>query len=355
MKRFLWGLLVLILAVMLGVVLINLPGYVLIQIRHESVAMPLWLAALGMIFSFIVVGILYRLWGLIMRVPNLMHRIKQKRSMQHLQSALENLLINDWLKAEQQFKKLAKHKFLLPYSQLLAAHCAANLGRSHAQEAYVKNSRPILAQDTLVIELAKLDLLISEQNWQGLINQVLKFKALYPGNPGLLRREILALRHLKAWPQIVELLPECKQTGIFSELEYSKLAVEAYSFNLKRAVRYSPQLVDQLWQDIPSSFQVELNVASAYIQHLLKAGQIDQAQSLMQQVVEHHPATAETLAISAQINLAKGLLSQARQQAELSLSNKPNAVAYYVLAQVYEQEGDSQKALKTYKQAVTLF
>ncbi|MDO8953867.1 MAG: heme biosynthesis HemY N-terminal domain-containing protein [Gammaproteobacteria bacterium] len=354
MKRFLWVLAVLIIAVVLGVALINLPGYVLIQISHGSVAMPLWLAGLGILFSFLLLFILYRLWAMVMVVPGMIKRYKQRRSMQGLQNALDSLLSTDWLKAELHFKRLARAQFLLPYTQLMAANCAAKSGRIEAQEAYVKLARPILARDALLIELGKLDILIAAENFQGLITQIQKLKVQYPSNPGLLRREILALQQLKAWPQIVELLAESKQNALFSEAEYEKMASEAYAMNLTRAIRYAPQTVDELWAAIPEQFHSHLNVATAYIRHLLKAQQADLAEAVLQKALEHHAANAESLALIAQVSLSKRDYIHARQNAELSLSSRPNAAAYSVLAQIYEHAGDMPKAMQAYKQAAGL-
>ncbi|MDF2940162.1 MAG: hemY [Gammaproteobacteria bacterium] len=385
MKRFLWILAILVLAVLAGVGLIELPGYVLIQVNLSSVEMPLWLAALLVLGSFLILLVLYRAVAIVMKVPRYLKKMKQRRQMQRLQSALESFINKDWLQAEQHFKKLAKAHFLQPYSQLMAANSAAKASRLEAQEQYIKAAKPVLAHETALIELTKLDLLASAQNWQELLHQIQKIKQRFPSNAGLLRREIVALEHLKYWPQIVELLPECKQHPVLSEAEYDRLAIKAYQGTLRKAVRYSPQTVDMIWETIPSNYQLEAPVAAAYAEHLLKAQQFDKAEKLLDKAIEQHPdaqlfllysqieqadhshrlsqaevwlrqnpVSAESLSIMAQICLSNKQLSKAKSYAEQSLSIKPNAAAYCILAQIFEQEGEPQKALKTYRQAAAL-
>lgn len=354
MKRFLWVLAVLALAVMLGVLLINLPGYVLVQIHHSSIAMPLWLAAVGLFLVFVLVFVLQRLWSAIMTVPSYIKRLKHRRSMQHLQHALECLISGDWFKAESQFKKLANKQFLLPYTQLMAARAASLTGRVSAQEYYVKTARPILPQEALLIELAKLDLLSSQKNWQVLLSSVHKLKPQYPGNPGILRREIKALQELKAWPQIIELLAETKQLQVFAEAEYEALAIQAYVGHLSRALRLNPQTIEAIWQTIPSDYQQQPEIAAVYVTHLTKTGQFDLAEKYLQQAMEHQNVSAENLSAMAQICLACRHPSKARSYAEQSLSLKPTSSAYSIMAQIDEQEGNVDKALKTYKQALAL-
>ncbi|MDF2690895.1 MAG: protoheme synthesis HemY [Gammaproteobacteria bacterium] len=354
MKRFLWVLALLVIAVLVGVGLIELPGYVLVQVNLNSVAMPLWLAVLGILVIFLILFALLRFWATIMKVPSLLRKMKKRRQMQRLQSALESLLNTDWLQAEQHFKKLAKNQFLLPHSQLLAASCAAKAGRVHAQEHYVKTAQPILPQDNLLVELAKLDLFASEENWKAVLAQIQKLKQQYPNHSGLLRREIMALQQLKAWTELCALLAESKQAQILSETEYNKLAIKAYQGSLKKALRYSPQAMDVIWESIPEQYQLEPSVAAAYAKHLLKAQHYEQAEQLLNQAIELHTASAESLHSLAQICLSNRAYEKAKRYAEQSLSMKPNAAAYSILAQVYEQEGDVQKALKTYRQASML-
>jgi HemY protein len=316
--------------------------------------MPLWLAVVCILAIFLMLFALIRFWAVIMKMPRIIKQIKQRRHMQRLQTALECLLSTDWLKAEQHFKKLALSQFLLPYTQLLAASCAAKSHRIHAQEHYVKTARPVLAHETLLLELAKLDVLISTENWQGLLLHIQRLKQQYPGQAGLLRREIFALERLKSWPQLIELLPECKQAHILSEVEYDRLALEAYRGSLRKASRYSPQTMDIIWQTIPAQFQLEPNIVAAYVNHLLKTQQLEQAEALLNQVLEHHSDSVENINLMAQVSLANKSFDKAQGYAEQSLSIKPTAAAYAVLAQIYEKEGDLQKALKTYRQATAV-
>lgn len=133
MKRFL-SIVILILALIAVVVLlIKQPGYLALQLTHQSLTAPLWVALLGVIIAVIILALLWKglvaLFSIPSRIKQHFDRSHQEKQKQQLDAGLRAWVAQDWSAVETQF------------NQLLRAGWEPNLAQSIVQHAKTQNHK----------------------------------------------------------------------------------------------------------------------------------------------------------------------------------------------------------------------
>lgn len=268
MKRFFWLLVILLIAVVLGIIVSRVPGYVLIQLGSSSVTAPLWLSVLALVIVCLVAYFLIRLLRLFYLVPKgwrlsfLKSRASKREST--LKSGLSAYLVGDFETAKKRFKELAKHQYLAPESWFLTASAAQLAGERPEAIDALKQAAQLKFKDRTYLTLLEVDRLIEEEKW-ALASQKLE-PILHAQSKSLpaLKRALAVEKGRQNWPGVIDLLPRLRKA--FDSSTVTDWQIESYQGLLHLA--QSADRAKVVWLEIPKQLQLDKRLLTSYVRTL---------------------------------------------------------------------------------------
>ena len=186
---------------------------------------------------------------------------------------------------------------------------------------------------------------------------------------------------LNDWESIIELLPELRKRKVVNAEELFELDKRANLALLNQAIKSNDYVViNNIWQNIPRQLRQEKTLAMPYIKALQDHGHGEAAESLLRDLLKHNwdselvalygdiqgkdsakqLATAEAwlrnhgnspaiLLTLGQLCIRNQLWGKGKEYLESSLDLEPDAKAFAALGKLYEHLGESDNALKHYR------
>ncbi len=366
------------------------PGYVLIArepfVLETSLAMFLLIAAA--LFAALYAGV--RLLVRIIRVPHSLARWRQTRRTRKAREAflngLTNLLAGEWLKAEQELVA-SLHAADSPLLGLLGAALAAQgQGDTAKRDNYLARAHAHSGNHSLAAQMIQAQAqLLSRQDEQALAT-LTQVRAQHPQQAQAVRLLIEAQRRLRDWQNLARLLPEARRRALLPENELDVLErdTQCALLNLPLPAGALPTL-QQAWSAAPAAARQHPDLVAVYARQLIHQGAPDECADLLAATLERawderlvllygevqgtspavqletaeewharhgeSPALLLTLGRLAQRNR---LTDRARGYLEKSLSLGASAAAHAELGRLFEEAGDSARALSHCQQALEL-
>ena len=378
MRRFVWLLAILFIAVVAGVVIDQTPSYLLIQIGGKIIIMRLWVVVVALI---ILCGLCFYLTRFVRWFSELperfkAYRLKQKikKQRQQLTLGLNGLLLHDWQLAHEKFLTLAKLNFYPTLSLLMAACSAKKSGQDSLFYAAINKAKK--SKDTtyqLTLTLVEVDDFIMQGTLKK-ANQILGALSKKDAQKPVVLKRLLTLQiAMENWPlaaKTLELLLAHKELG---NAEYERYAGEIY-VPIMQFASESKEALMASWDAIPKALKIAPCLVEAYAKELLNFAEHEQAALLLatslQQEFNESLFSLYSLchgkdqiikaekwlkseAPSAQNEVAMARLyqhdkryGQAKEAIERSMALGRTPDARYVLAEILLEQGDSVGALR---------
>ena len=366
------------------------PGYVLIArepfVLETSLAVFLLMAAA--VFAVLYVGV--RLLLRIIRVPKSLTRWRQTRRTRKAREAFHNglthLLSGEWLKAEQELVA-SQHAADSPLLTLLGAALAAQgQGDTAKRDGYLSRAHGHSGKNSLVVQVLQAQLqLLSHQNEQAFAT-LTPLRAQQPQPAQAVRLLIEVLRRLRDWQSLAQLLPEARRRALLPENELDVLERTTHGalLNLPLPTGALPTL-RQAWSALPANLHLHADLVAVYARQLIRQGAPDDCTQLLAATLDrawderlvliygeaqgNSPAaqfeTAEEWHArhgdSAALLLTLGRLARrnrlgerARAYLEKSIVLTASPEAHAELGLLFDESGDSTRALRHCRQALEL-
>ena len=366
------------------------PGYVLITreplVLETSLAVFLLLAGALFTILYFCVRLLVR----IVRAPHSLARWRQTRRTRKAREAflngLTHLFAGEWLKAEKELVA-SLHAVDSPYLGYLAAALAAQgHGELDKRDQYLSQAHQHSSANTLATEMTQAQLqLFAGQNEQALAT-LTRVQAGHPQQAQAVRLLIEAHRRLHDWQNLARLLPEARRRHLLPDEEINDLerVTQRELLSLPLPVGALDTL-HQAWSGITDSARQHPDMVHVYAQQLINQNAMDECTALLAATLERQwderlvllygeardaqpavqletaeewlarhgesPALLLTLGRLAHRNR---LADRARHYLEKSLALGPSAAAHTELGTLFEEAGDTVRALGHCRQALEL-
>ncbi len=185
---------------------------------------------------------------------------------------------------------------------------------------------------------------------------------------------------------MLETLNELARTGALDDAEQTRLEAEAVSAMLQPGGIYAkPDVMIRVWEQLPKQRRKQPQLIAIYCRALLHAGQHDTAEGLMRGALKKgwdadmvrlygeiksgdglgqinfledrlpdHAGDPVLLLAIGRLCARQGLWGKARSYLEELIDKHPTPEAYRLLAEVYEQLGDREAALRSHRKGLML-
>jgi len=363
-------------------------GYAFLAWGNWSVEMSL---AMLVLLASISLGFLYYLLRLlfdILRLPSSISRwrekIKQRQARNALTQGLVELAEGHWQQAEKLLTASAENSDTPLINYLSAAQAAQRQGLDDRRDAYIRLAHQHMPTADVAVSLTQAELQIAHQQFEQALATLKHLRDLAPRHVYVLRLLAMLYQQLGDWEHLRKLLPELKKSRVFDGKRYQVLEVQVYSSLLQDAAHsLEASRLDTVWRKMPKHLHAEQKVVAEYAQQLHQRQQDEQAEKLLRQVLKNNwcdelvtiygelEVTDAALALThaeqwlkghelepvllvtlGRLSLRAQLWGKAKRYLESAVRNGAGVVASRELGQLLDHLGETDAAMRVYRQAM---
>ena len=279
-----------ILALIAGVLMAKDPGYALFAYSHWTVQMPLWVAGILFILSFLII---YNLLLLIRGTSALAKRFsvwrrqyKQQQSHRTTKRGLLELAEGKWANAEHLLMKSIDQNSAPLINYLASARAAQEQGAYDRRDEYLKKAHESTPGSEVAVGLTQAQLQLSHKQLEHSLATLRHLQHLEPKHVFVLKMLKNLYCELKDWQALRELLPELKKRKAIKPEKYQVLETQVYRHLIEQAQQQlNLEALNQLWQEMPKYLRKSRDVVLPYVDALHQLSQDELAENLLFDVI----------------------------------------------------------------------
>ena len=366
------------------------PGYVLIGVGHWALETSLIVFAIGLIISFFIFYVLFRILGWLIRLPGKIKMrgksVKFNRSQDALIAGLVDSAEGNWERAERTLIKHASNSGAPLIHYLTAARAAHSRGAMDKRDEYLKRATQDAPGSEVAVGLTQAELHLSQKQFDQALETLTTLHSIDSSHASVLKMLHQTYQHLGDWKAIRALLPAFHDNKVFMEAEVKLLEVETYSVLLKEAAEHEDEReIQDLWQSVPDHVKTMPGVRAIYFAAMIEAsagakiekdlvkslnkkwdltllvlfgsvqsidfrGQLEMAEKWLLE----HGNDPILLRVLGKIAIKCEFAEKAKKYLAKSIGVEPTVEAYRILGNFLAEEGDQERASECYKLGLEL-
>lgn len=359
-------------------------GYVLISLGNytveSSVTSAVILAVLFYGALLIVEWLLGRVFGLRRKTLGWYGSRRRRKANQQTVAATLAMAEGHYSQAEKLMLKGASNSDTPLLNYLSAAKAAQARGDDVRRDQYLQKAQEENPKAELALTLTQTQLQIEQGQYDTALAMLESVYALNPRHPMVLDQ--LRQVHLarEDWTALIDLIPVLHKVGKLTPKQEEDLLQQAWRGRLD-AASGALETLRPIWQELPRKLRQDPDLLAAYGDRLRQLGADNEAAELwldalrkqvspqlltrlpklkldsyqpmltLLQKIQDQPGVDAALA---QVYLLAGQLDDAQRLLEQEVTKAPNAAVYHALGQVMDKRRLTNKANEYYRQALQL-
>ncbi|QWL67531.1 heme biosynthesis HemY N-terminal domain-containing protein [Aeromonas jandaei] len=359
-------------------------GYVLIALGNytieSSVTSAVILAVLFYGALLIVEWLLGRVFGLRRKTLGWYGSRRRRKANQQTVAATLAMAEGHYSQAEKLMLKGASNSDTPLLNYLSAAKAAQARGDDVRRDQYLQKAQEENPKAELALTLTQTQLQIEQGQYDTALAMLESVYALNPRHPMVLDqlRQVHLARH--DWAALCDLIPTLHKVGKLTPKQEEELLQQAWNGRLQQAAS-TLETLKAVWQELPRKLRLEPELLASYGDLLRGLGADSEAANLWQEALRkqampqllsrlpklkldnYQPLLAllqkqqgqpEVDNALAQLYLLAGQLDDAQKLLERQVEKAPSAAVYHALGQVMDKRRLTNKANEYYRQALEL-
>ncbi|MFB2829523.1 heme biosynthesis HemY N-terminal domain-containing protein [Aeromonas jandaei] len=359
-------------------------GYVLIALGNytieSSVTSAVILALLFYGALLIVEWLLGRVFGLRRKTLGWYGSRRRRKANQQTVAATLAMAEGHYSQAEKLMLKGASNSDTPLLNYLSAAKAAQARGDDVRRDQYLQKAQEENPKAELALTLTQTQLQIEQGQYDTSLAMLESVYALNPRHPMVLDqlRQVHLARH--DWAALCDLIPTLHKVGKLTPKQEEELLQQAWNGRLQQAAS-NLEALKAVWQELPRKLRLEPELLASYGDLLRGLGADSEAATLWQEALRkqvmpqllsrlpklkldnYQPLLAllqkqqgqpEVDNALAQLYLLAGQLDEAQKLLEQQVEKAPSAAVYHALGQVMDKRRLTNKANEYYRQALEL-
>ena len=361
------------------------PGYVAIRFAGHLVEMTAVTAALLLIAAYFTVRLALRAVQARKVWREAQAARRRERARRGLAQSLLQLAAGDWENAETTATRYVRESEHPMAHYLLAARAAELQGSIPRRDEWLARALETPADSHAPALIMQAELFMKHKQWEAARTALEQIETRGEHNPHALLLLARIYRQTGEWQKLQALEPRLRSTRGIDTAVADETVTQIYLDRLKAASAAQDQnALRSAWKDMPKSLCERAEIVVAYARAAIACGQSDQAEKVLRNLLSNQwdeaavqvygeletseplqtleraeswlPAHSEdpTLLLTcAQLSLRAELYGKARSYLETSIAIRPRLEAYQLLADLMEQLGDRDQAVRALSEALT--
>lgn len=351
MMRWLLLVLALALAMVLGPVIANNPGYIKVVLAGYSFEMT----AFGLLLIIVLVWLALKLILLIVKKLlrlqhislNFLRWRRQRKAQQAFELGVQAYAKQQWRLASDYLNRATADKFMAEEKRMLASYAAFYAGERLLAEEHAA----ALADNSANRWFVQADLMLQQNKAADACIYLEEKTELEPDNNGLGQLYLYALQQAGLWQKLLTLVPLALQRNWFTKAQWQQQRFNIYPPAISQlSLKQQFDEKAAYWQALPGKERKSSAALAGRAWALAQSGQPEQAEALLVDAIELDELPLLWPYLK-KIPLGRSVL-RVRKQIQHWLHNHPsNGYLYAVLAYLARQEGETQQAELAWQKA----
>lgn len=293
MKLLFFALITLCLAVVLGLLAYQDPGYVLIS-RGETgyeLSLTLFIVILATLFAlfYFILRFVFNTW----RIPRRLRIWKQQRQAKKAQRlsirGLIELAQGHWMQAERNLIKCAPYAKAPLLNYLSAARAAQKQLAHDRRDHYLSMAHQSTPDADFAVKLTQAELQLVHGQLEQSLATLLHLYSIAPKHTHVLLLLMQIYEKLNSWGDLKDLLPALQKYKVITPEQHQDLTVKVFT-ELLEIVAQSGQAkkLEQFWHELPRSLRQHTQLVKRYCQQLILLEQFDAAADILRQTLKQN-------------------------------------------------------------------
>ncbi len=383
-------------AVLIGLAVVEDPGYVLIAYKNFRYESSLWAAVALIAVVWLAVYLTRLLLSLVFvsgGVVNPWSRRNRKRRVQLAsEQGLLDLAEGRWARAVRHLQRAAEGEQQPLIYYLGAARAANELGDYEQSDGFLEKALERQPHAELAIALAHAELQQARGQTEAALETLQVMRDRHPHHRQVLKHLQQVHQQRGDWPAVIALLPDLRKDKVLGDAELSALEQQAWSARLASAAtdglnngEIALQPLTQAWQHLSKAQRSEPQLVAVYAEQLRVLGAPEEAEEVLRAAITRqydsrlvelygqvrgrdaakqvqtaegwlktNPTDPVLLLCLGRLCLHNNLWGKAREYFESSLSFARTPQTCAELARLLAQQGELQRSNELYEEGMQL-
>jgi len=197
------------------------------------------------------------------------------------------LIEGDFVAAEAELVAGLRHGELPLLNYLSAAYCAQEQGMIEKRDEYLANAQRSAPQHAAAVSMMQARLQqVAQQNEQALAT-LAELRQSQPRNRYVLHLLAEVYQALSDWTGLVELVPELRAQGAFSNAEIDALEMRAHRELLQLTLPSgSREVLTRAWNAVPKPLRSHPSVLAIYARQLVQQNEMREAEAVLREALD---------------------------------------------------------------------
>jgi len=382
-------LLTIVFGLLLGPLIKDLPGFVVIAVGNYTVQTRLWqlvvVTVLLLLFFILIYHLIARFWNTAGRFKSWSGGRRWKKARQRTIKGMIALSEGDWDNAEKLLISALPDSDTQLVNLLAAAQAAQAQKADTRRDNYLRQAHMAEPNAEIAIGLTQAQQQINHGQLEQALATLTHLKNLAPKHSHVLFLLQKLYRHLGDWKGFLELVPELKKYSGINKLELEKQQLIAWQNLLVRnAAQGGTEALQSLWMKIPKAFRKQVELIRCYAELLIQYEGHLEAESILRSNIrklqdekllylygkvvidesnkqlsfiegnsKKFVGNATWFLTAGRLCLNQQLWGKAKTYLEQALELKPSPETYQELARAFEALGEIDAAKKYYSDGLT--
>ncbi|MDX3772626.1 heme biosynthesis HemY N-terminal domain-containing protein [Chromatiaceae bacterium AAb-1] len=341
-----WGLLILVLALamVLGPLIANNPGYIKVVLAGRSFEMTavglLLVLTVTVLALWFVVVLLKKLLRLQHISVNFLRWRRQRKAQQAFELGMQAYAKQQWRLASDYLNRATADRFMAAEKRMLASYAAFYAGETQLAAEHVA-ALPAESANRWFVEA---DLMLQQGKAAEASNYLAEKVAAQLQDSGLGQLYLYALQQAGQWQQLLTLVPQALQYHWFTKVQWQQQRFKIYPSaisQLSQQQAFSEK--SDYWQALPAKERKSSAALAGRAWALAQAGQPEQAEALLYDALDLDELPLLWPYLK-KIPLGRSVLKLRKQIQHWLHTHESNGYLYAVLAYLAQQEGELRQA-----------
>lgn len=376
------------LGLLLGPLIKDIPGFVVVAIGTHTMQIRLWqMAVILLIFllSFILFyHLIARVWNSAGRLRSWSGGRRWKKARQKTIRGMIALAEGDWQRAEKLHSQAVRDSDTRLINYLAAAQAAQAQRQDTRRDGYLREAHLAEPGAEIAIGLTQAQLQLNHGQYEQALATLTHLKNLAPKHGHVLLLLQKLYRKLGDWNAFLDLVPDLKKSSPLSERDLEIFQLSALkNLLIKEAARGGIEALHSLWLTIPKKLRGDVSLICQYAELLMQHGAHLEVEKLLRTQIKKQGdeqllllyGKAEFEEPAKQLAFVEGLSKQfsdnaiwlltigricrkmeiwgkAQSALQQSIDLKAAPETYRELAQVYDAMGEKDAAISCYRKGL---
>jgi HemY protein len=375
---------------LIGELIVQDPGYVLLSYQNTTIETSIW--GLAMIAMVLFTG-LYLLLQLTQYLLQRRRKLRQwsdnhsqKRAIRRSLSGLNALSCGQWSKGQRLLSQAAPHSGLPLVNYLAAARAAHEQNQHESCDELLNQARRSAPKAEVAVGIVQSRIQVERGQWESALATLSRLRHKAPKHSLVLRLLTQVYTELKDWGAIVQLLPDLRKLQVYNAQQLQQLEQQVYLGYLQSTLDRSSKdaspevrskMLSHSWKAIPRQLRQDPTLIERQVELLLDCDDQAQAEQFLKEQLkkqwqpqlvalygriegadtakqfrqalawqQHHPRDAQLQLALGRLALRNNEWLQAKKHFQQSLELASSTEAYSelarLLARLEEKDADQQ-------------